>query len=112
MWKPKERVRHELPVAHVPSADEASRSRLFSPLTLASGLVLENRCWVPAMVPWRATDDGFVTREVLSWYERFASGEPGTIVVEATGIRDVPSGPLLRIGDDRFLPGLAQRNIF
>jgi 2,4-dienoyl-CoA reductase-like NADH-dependent reductase (Old Yellow Enzyme family) len=31
---------------------------------------------------------------------------PGTIVLEATGIRDVPSGPLLRIGHDRFLPGL------
>ena len=30
----------------------------------------------------------------------------GAIVVEATGIRDVPSGPLLRIGHDRFLPGL------
>jgi 2,4-dienoyl-CoA reductase-like NADH-dependent reductase (Old Yellow Enzyme family) len=28
------------------------------------------------------------------------------IVVEATGIRDVPSGPLLRIGHDRFVPGL------
>ncbi len=27
-------------------------------------------------------------------------------MVEATGIRDVPSGPLLRIGHDRFLPGL------
>ena len=33
-------------------------------------------------------------------------GRPGAIVVEATGIRDVPSGPLLRIGHDRFLPGL------
>jgi dimethylglycine catabolism A len=29
-------------------------------------------------------------------------------VVEATGIRDVPSGPLLRIGHDRFLPGLRE----
>jgi 2,4-dienoyl-CoA reductase-like NADH-dependent reductase (Old Yellow Enzyme family) len=28
------------------------------------------------------------------------------LVVEATGIRDVPSGPLLRIGHDRFLDGL------
>jgi 2,4-dienoyl-CoA reductase-like NADH-dependent reductase (Old Yellow Enzyme family) len=26
--------------------------------------------------------------------------------VEATGVRDIPSGPLLRIGDDRFIPGL------
>jgi 2,4-dienoyl-CoA reductase-like NADH-dependent reductase (Old Yellow Enzyme family) len=28
------------------------------------------------------------------------------LVVEATGVRDIPSGPLLRIGDDRFVPGL------
>ena len=63
---------------------------------------------VPAMVPWRATDDGLVTPEVLAWYDRFARGQPGALVVEATGIRDVPSGPLLRIGHDRFLPGLAE----
>ena len=35
-------------------------------------------------------------------------GQPGALVVEATGIRDIPSGPLLRIGDDRFIPGLAE----
>jgi len=64
------------------------------------------RTWVPAMVPWRATDDGFVTPEVLEWYARFAEGQPGVLVVEATGIRDIASGPLLRIGDDRFVPGL------
>jgi 2,4-dienoyl-CoA reductase-like NADH-dependent reductase (Old Yellow Enzyme family) len=58
------------------------------------------------MVPWRASDDGVVTQDVLDWYECFARGQPGAIVVEATGIRDVPSGPLLRIGHDRFLPGL------
>jgi 2,4-dienoyl-CoA reductase-like NADH-dependent reductase (Old Yellow Enzyme family) len=60
------------------------------------------------MVPWRATDDGLVTPEVLAWYERFARGRPGALVVEATGIRDIPSGPLLRIGHDRFIPGLAE----
>jgi 2,4-dienoyl-CoA reductase-like NADH-dependent reductase (Old Yellow Enzyme family) len=58
------------------------------------------------MVPWRATEDGFVTDSNLRWYERFARGQPGAIVVEATGVRDIPSGPLLRIGHDRFLPGL------
>ena len=58
------------------------------------------------MVPWRATEEGFVTPEILEWYERFARGRPGALVVEATGIRDIPSGPLLRIGHDRFLPGL------
>ena len=58
------------------------------------------------MVPWRATDDGFVTDAVCDWYGRFAKGKPGVLVVEATGIRDVPSGPLLRAGHDRFVPGL------
>jgi 2,4-dienoyl-CoA reductase-like NADH-dependent reductase (Old Yellow Enzyme family) len=58
------------------------------------------------MVPWRATDDGFVTQQNLDWYARFAEGRPGVLVVEATGVRDIPSGPLLRIGDNRFVPGL------
>lgn len=60
------------------------------------------------MVPWRASEDGFVTQDVIEWYSRFAAGRPGVLVVEATGIRDVPSGPLLRIGHDRFLPGLTK----
>src|SRR5262249_56668360 len=67
---------------------------------------IAERTWVPAMVPWRATEDGLVTPQVLDWYARFAEGQPGVLVVEATGIRDVASGPLLRIGDDRFIPGL------
>jgi 2,4-dienoyl-CoA reductase-like NADH-dependent reductase (Old Yellow Enzyme family) len=58
------------------------------------------------MVPWRATEDGLVTPQVLAWYERFARGRPGAIVVEATGIRDVASGPLLRISEAKFIAGL------
>lgn len=69
---------------------------------------LSSRTWVPAMVPWRATADGFVTEDNIDWYARFAQGRPGVIVVEATGIRDIASGPLLRIGDDRFIPGLTR----
>ncbi len=81
------------------------QSRLFSPISIGA-LRLASRTWVPAMVPWRASDHGYVTDDVLDWYQRFALGQPAAIVIEATGIRDVPSGPLLRIGDDRFLPGL------
>jgi dimethylglycine catabolism A len=99
------RIRHRPPAARWPTASEAAASRWFSPATLG-GLTTTARTWVPAMVPWRATEDGAVTPEVLAWYARFAEGEPGVLVVEATGIRDVASGPLLRIGDDRFLPGL------
>ena len=40
-----------------------------------------------------------MVRTVCAWPSRGHGSE-------ATGIRDVRSGPLLRIGDDRFLPGL------
>ena len=99
-------MRHRLPPAHWPTREQAEHARWFSPLRLGRTTVARHRTWVPAMVPWRATDDGFVTGEVLDWYARFAEGQPGVLVVEATGVRDVPSGPLLRVGDDRFVPGL------
>lgn len=81
--------------------------RWFSPVRVGP-LELADRTWIPAMVPWRATEEGFVTPAVIAWYRRFAEGQPGAIVIEATGIRDVPSGPLLRIGHDRFVPGLRE----
>jgi 2,4-dienoyl-CoA reductase-like NADH-dependent reductase (Old Yellow Enzyme family) len=105
MWKFANPIRHQLPETRWPSAAEAERSLLFQPITVGQ-LELGSRTWVPAMVPWRATEDGFVTEANLDWYRRFAQGKPGALVVEATGVRDIPSGPLLRIGHDRFLPGL------
>ncbi|MDC0720194.1 oxidoreductase [Nannocystis bainbridge] len=106
MWTPPAKIRHAIPPARWPSAAEAAASRWFSPIDVGP-CRLHARTWVPAMVPWRASDDGRVTPDVIAWYARFAAGEPGALVVEATGIRDVPSGPLLRIGDDRFVAGLA-----
>ena len=107
MWKPPERIKHKPDAGRWPSAEESAESLWFSPIQLGS-LTLEQRTWVPAMVPWRATEEGFVTDQVLAWYERFAQGRPGAIVVEATGIRDIPSGPLMRMGHDRFIPGLKE----
>lgn len=107
MWRPPERIRWQPDPGVWPSAAEAAEARLFQPIDLGPTR-LESRTWVPAMVPWRATGDGEVTDNVLDWYGRFARGRPGAIVVEATGIRDIPSGPLLRIGNDRFIPGLTK----
>jgi len=107
MWRPPQRIKWKPAAGRWPSAAEAAGSRLFSPIDVGP-MRLETRTWVPAMVPWRATDDGFVTDDNLEWYERFARGRPGAIVVEATGIRDIPSGPLLRIGHERFVPGLRE----
>jgi 2,4-dienoyl-CoA reductase-like NADH-dependent reductase (Old Yellow Enzyme family) len=107
MWKPPERIAHKPSPGRWPDAGEAAASRLFTPLSHGR-LALDQRSWIPAMVPWRATEDGHVTRDVIDWYRRFAQGKPGAIVLEATGIRDVPSGPLLRAGHDRYIEGLAR----
>lgn len=107
MWKFANPIRHKIEETRWPTAEEAAKSLLYSRVKIGQ-LQAQNRAWVPAMVPWRATDDGFVTQQNLDWYRRFAEGRPGVLVVEATGVRDIPSGPLLRIGDDRFLPGLRQ----
>jgi 2,4-dienoyl-CoA reductase-like NADH-dependent reductase (Old Yellow Enzyme family) len=107
MWKFPNPIKHQLAETTWPTADQASASLLFQPVRFRN-LNLASRTWVPAMVPWRATKDGFVTQNNLDWYRRFAEGQPAALVVEATGVRDIPSGPLLRIGHDRFLPGLRQ----
>ncbi len=72
------------------------------------GRELPNRIWLPAMVTWRGTEEGFVTDAVREIYLRYARGGAGMIVLEAIGVRDIASGPLLRLSHDRFVPGLRQ----
>ena len=105
MWKPAERIKYQTEVETWPNAERAASSRLFSPVGIGS-MTLEQRTWIPAMVPWRSNEEGEVTQDVIDWYSRFAEGKPGAIVIEATGIRDIPSGPLLRISNDSYVPGL------
>jgi 2,4-dienoyl-CoA reductase-like NADH-dependent reductase (Old Yellow Enzyme family) len=105
VWQPSERIKHEPPEPTWPSKEQAAEARLFEPIAIGPRTA-RTRTWIPAMVPWRATEDGFVTQDVIDWYSRFAAGKPGVLVVEATGIRDIPSGPLLRCGADRFVEGL------
>jgi 2,4-dienoyl-CoA reductase-like NADH-dependent reductase (Old Yellow Enzyme family) len=107
MWKPSQKIKYEPKPGPWPSEGQAANSLWFSPIKIGQ-ISLSARTWIPAMVPWRSTEDGIVTDQVLAWYERFAKGQPGCVVVEATGIREVPSGPLLRIGHDRFIPGLKE----
>src|SRR5258705_6338873 len=107
VWQPSERIKHAMPAAAWPTRAQAARGLLFQPIAIGPRTAA-TRTWIPAMVPWRATEDGFVTPDVIDWYRRFAEGRPGVLVVEATGIRDIPSGPLLRIGHDRFGGGLAR----
>src|SRR5438270_212588 len=79
--------------------------RLFEPIQVGP-VTLPNRIVLPAMVTRLSGEDGLVNHDIRDRYTRFARGEPGLIVVEAMGISQAKSGPLLRIGSDEYLPGL------
>ena len=80
-------------------------SPLFQPLRL-NQITVPNRIWLPAMVTWLSNEAGEVTPAVRDRYLRYARGGTGMIVLEAMGVRDVASGPLMRIGHDRYVPAL------
>lgn len=71
-----------------------------------NGMRLANRLVLTAMVTRLAGEDGLVNDDVRARYVRFAKGEVGLIVVEAMAVHSAKSGPLLRISEDRFVPGL------
>src|SRR2546428_389496 len=96
MWTPPEHIKHALPSVRWPTADEAASARWFSPVDIGR-LTARTRTWVPAMVPWRATDDGEVTADVLDWYERFARGRPG--VLDARELESLERGHRERVTD-------------
>ncbi|MFQ5972639.1 MAG: NADH:flavin oxidoreductase, partial [Alphaproteobacteria bacterium] len=78
--------------------------KLLEPLDI-NGMVIPNRVLVPAMVTRLSSEDGHVGRDVIDRYVRYAQGRVGLIVVEAMAIHGYKSGPLVRIGDDAFIPG-------
>jgi 2,4-dienoyl-CoA reductase-like NADH-dependent reductase (Old Yellow Enzyme family) len=80
--------------------------KLFEPLDVA-GMVVANRVMVPAMVTRLSGEDGLVNQDIIDRYVRYAQGGAGLIVIEAMAVHHAKSGPLLRISDDRFVPGLA-----
>lgn len=81
--------------------------KLLEPITI-NGMKVPNRVMVPAMVTRLSGDDGHVSPAISERYVRYAQGEVGLIVVEAMAIHGSNAGPLLRIGDDKFVPGLRQ----
>ena len=79
--------------------------KLFEPLNI-NRMVIPNRIMVPAMVTRLSGEDGMVNQDIIDRYVRYARGEAGLIVVEAMAVHHSKSGPLLRISDDAFVPGL------
>jgi len=81
--------------------------KLFDPLKIGA-MTIPNRILVPAMVTHLCKEDGIVTQDTIDRFARYAAGGAGLIVVEAMAIHQVKSGPLLRISDDKYLPGLRE----
>jgi len=80
--------------------------KTFEPINVG-GMVLANRIMVPAMVTRLSGENGYVNQDIVDRYVRYAQGEVGLIVVEAMAVHHAKSGPLLRISDNEFVPGLA-----
>ena len=80
--------------------------KLFEPLNI-KGMLLPNRIMVPAMVTRLSGEDGFVNEPITDRYVRYAKGGVGLIVVEAMAVHHAKSGPLLRIGENAYVPGLS-----
>ncbi|KUO77777.1 MAG: hypothetical protein APF81_17620 [Desulfosporosinus sp. BRH_c37] len=79
--------------------------KILSPVDFKN-LRLKNRIvWLP-MVSWLADEEGFVTDELIARHQRRAEGGVGLIILEATGVLARKSPKLLRINDDKYMPGL------
>lgn len=80
--------------------------KLFESITMR-GVTFPNRIQRTSMVSGLATEDGYVTDNIKSRYQREARGGVGAIVVEAAVIIASKSPYNLRISSDDFVPGLS-----
>ena len=80
--------------------------KLFEPYYIAGKLELSNRIVMPPLVTRLATNEGEVTEELVDRYVLYARGGAGLIVTEAVSVKKQKSGPLLRLSEDSFIPGL------
>jgi len=80
--------------------------KLFEPYAIGNKLTLVNRIMVPAIVTRLATVEGNVTDALIERYLLYARGGAGMVMTEAVSVKEQKSGPLLRLNDDHFIPGL------
>ena len=87
----------------------AEYKNVFSPLRFGN-VEIKNRIATPPMLAGMASPDGFVTREMIEFYQAFARGGAGIVTVgDALTDYDYAPGHFyqLNLGDDRVISGLA-----
>jgi 2,4-dienoyl-CoA reductase-like NADH-dependent reductase (Old Yellow Enzyme family) len=78
---------------------------LFQPFEFA-GMKLKNRVVSTPLVSNLATEDGFVSDDLIERYRRIGAGGTGWIITEDVVVISRKSPYNLRIWDDQFIPGL------
>jgi len=82
-----------------------SPKMLFEPFEF-SGMQLKNRVVSVPVVSNLATEDGYVTDDLIERYRRIAAGGTGWIITEDVVVLSRKSPYNLSICDDKFIPGL------
>jgi 2,4-dienoyl-CoA reductase-like NADH-dependent reductase (Old Yellow Enzyme family) len=95
------------PVATSPFSPDRRLAMLFNPFPLKH-LRLANRLVHVPVVTRLESEEGTVTPVLKERVLRITRGGIGYFILGAAGVIDRKSGPLLRICDDRFIPGLAE----
>jgi 2,4-dienoyl-CoA reductase-like NADH-dependent reductase (Old Yellow Enzyme family) len=80
--------------------------KLYEAFTIHGKLKLANRIMMPPLVTRLATEEGEITDGLIDRYLLYAQGGAGIIITEAISVKKQKSGPLLRLSDDGFVPGL------
>lgn len=72
------------------------------------GIELKNRFIRSAIWEGLATDDGFVTDELVNFYKELASGGVGTIITGYSNVEeyDKPAPRMMGVWNDKFIDGL------
>jgi 2,4-dienoyl-CoA reductase-like NADH-dependent reductase (Old Yellow Enzyme family) len=83
---------------------EGKEIMLFEPFEF-SGMKLKNRIVSVPVVSNLATEDGYVTDDLIERYRRIAEGGTAWTIIEDVVVLSRKSPFNLRIWDDKFIPG-------
>lgn len=83
--------------------------KVFEKMNLG-GMTMENRFIRSAAGSGVASPDGYVTPNVINWYQQVSAGKPSMIITEMMTVWDDSNFPenYLRIDDDTYIEGLRQ----
>ncbi|MDP2647511.1 MAG: NADH:flavin oxidoreductase [Desulfobacterales bacterium] len=80
--------------------------KLFDPHVINGKLPIDNHIMMPPVLTRLATMEGQVTEALIDRYMMYAGGGVGIIVTESISVKNQNSGRMMRLNEDKFIPGL------